>query len=415
MRLFILLLYCMFSVLQTQSQFSGRVLSSDNNLPVAFANVYISNSLIGTITNEKGAFSIDHIPELRFDLIISCIGYETQKLSLEKNKIPPSLTILLKPKVIELQEVIVEPYEKDGWEKWGQTFSINFIGTSAFASDCVFKNKEALKFRYNKKENIITVTADERLVFENQALGYLLKYDLTKFEYNYKIRVFEYEGFPFFEEMESDKKRKQNRWMENRRQAYYGSLTHFMRSLYRNRLIQEGFEVRTLIPVLDLERERERVKKIYWAIQPGKKNKQGYTIPFDLDSMKIPNEDSVEYYQKLIDHKGSEPVVLHKLLTGDSIAFASDSITCYLEFAGHLNVIYKPRKNPAEYARFVPKEQMYGSVTSELYRTSNLPIRVFANGSFYNGKHLMTSGYWSWWEKICNRLPDDYKPDGPVK
>ena len=44
-----------------QIDLGGRVLSADNKVPVASANVYISNSSIGTVTDEKGQFVIKNL------------------------------------------------------------------------------------------------------------------------------------------------------------------------------------------------------------------------------------------------------------------------------------------------------------------------------------------------------------------
>jgi hypothetical protein len=49
--------------------------------------------------------------------------------------------------------------------------------------------------------------------------------------------------------------------MSNRAEAYYGSMMHFMRSLYRNKLIEEKFEVRKLIKLSS--EEQKRVKAAY--------------------------------------------------------------------------------------------------------------------------------------------------------
>lgn len=186
-----------------QADLGGQVLSADNRQPVVSANVYISNSSIGTVTDEKGHFLIRNFPAGRYDLVVSCVGYTTQVITVSSAQLPKQLTVLLQPKVNELQEVIVEPYDKNGWERWGDFFIENFIGTSAFARDCKLLNRDVIKFRFSKKKNKLEVIANDRLVIENHALGYVLKYDLTRFEYDFGTRIFLYQGYPLFEEMES--------------------------------------------------------------------------------------------------------------------------------------------------------------------------------------------------------------------
>jgi len=135
-----------------QQVLRGRVIGLDNHKPIAFANVFLSNTSIGTITNDNGEFTIEHFPTGRFDVVVSFIGYESYIISLSSNKLPEKLEVVLKPKINELQEVIVEPYEKNGWERWGSFFIENFIGTSAFAADCKLVNSDVIKFRFSKKK-----------------------------------------------------------------------------------------------------------------------------------------------------------------------------------------------------------------------------------------------------------------------
>ena len=47
--------------------------------------------------------------------------------------------------------------------------------------------------------------------------------------------------------------------------------------------------------------------------------------------------------------------------------------------------------------------------TSQLSINDNF-IKIFANGAYYDGTNLMSSGYWGWSEKMANLLPLDYEP-----
>lgn len=388
----------------TQVDLGGKVLSSDNKAPVASANVYISNSSIGTVTDEKGQFVIRNFPAGRYDLVVSCIGYETQVITLSSAQLPPLLTILLKPKINELQEVIVEPYEKNGWEKWGSFFMENFIGTSAFSRDCKLLNKEVIKFRFSKKNNTLKAIANDRLVIENRALGYVLKYDMTRFEYDFGTRIFLYQGYPLFEEMETKRKGLQKRWAENREDAYYGSVMHFMRSLFRNKLVEQDFEVRKLIKLPDAE--KKRVRALYRA-QAVNAAINGTVMDGQLPGLR---RDSAAYYRKVMNEPESMNVLINTILTGDSIAYALDSVTVGLEFNDHLQVVYTKKKTPPEYQKMLPRGVTSIPLTSELFRTSANPIMVLASGNYFEGTDLITSGYWAWSEKIANLLPNEYWP-----
>jgi hypothetical protein len=397
---------CLPAYVFCQYTLRGKVIASDTRKPIALANVYLSNTTVGTITDEDGGFVIAAFPQGRFDLVVSFIGYETYSATVQSGKLPSLLEIVLVPKVNMLQEVIVEPYEKNGWEKWGQFFIEKFIGTSANAKNCKLLNKEVVKFRHNKKNNTISAFADETLLIENNALGYRLKYDLTKFEFNFNTSLFYYQGYPFFEDMETRRKRRDRKWNENRQNSYYGSQMHFMRSLYRNRLIEEGFEVRKLIKIP--EAEKKRVRAIY-----GAQMKQAITggqtiISFGGFDPNLP-PDSVNYYRKVMQQPEQMNVLVNQLLPGDSIAYGVDSTTAGLYFTDYLQVTFPSKKIPAEYAAFarIPPDM---PLVSELTLPGEKTINVLSNGIFFEGLDLLSLGYWAWSEKICNMLPFEYKP-----
>lgn len=389
-----------------QQALRGKVIASDSKQPIHLANVFLSNTSIGTVTNAEGIFVLDRFPQGRFDVVISCIGYETYVTTIQYAQLPAFIEVVLKPKVNILQEVVVEPYEKNGWERYGKFFIENFIGTSALAADCKLKNPETIRFRYNKKENILRAFTDEPIVLENRALGYILRYDLKVFEYNYGTRIFYFQGYPLFEDIETDRKRLLNRWERNRTEAYYGSMMHFMRSLFRNQLIEEGFEIRKLIKVS--EEEKKRVRNIY--------NSRTYinsngNIVVNYSLLANGNKDSADYYRKVMRQPEKMAVLINQLLPGDSIAFAIDSFTAGLYFDDHLQVTYKYKQVPDEYVRTNSLSvQPKTPVVSEIVLPRKNAIAVLANGSYFEGLDLITSGYWGWWEKLATMLPFDYKP-----
>ncbi len=341
-----------------QSVLKGKVIAADSKKPLPVVNVYLSNTSVGTLTNDAGEFVIDRFPSGRYEIVVSCIGYETHTAVLQSGQLPLDLLVSLKPKVNELQEVIVEPYLKDGWEKWGVYFMENVIGTSGMAADCKLKNHEVLKFRFDKKQNTLKVYADEPLLLENRALGYMLKYTLVFCEFNHNTRINYYQGYPLFEAMESKNKRQMIRWERNRAEAYYGSVMHFMRSLFMNRIMEEGFEIRKLI----------------------RKKKQGPDI------------------------------LINTLLTGDSIAYAIDSVTAGFSFDDHLQITYIHKTVADEFVRRNFGTNKKSPQVSEISMPAKTEIAVSATGNYWPSLAILTSGYWGWWEKLATMLPYDYEP-----
>ncbi|MEI8006448.1 MAG: carboxypeptidase-like regulatory domain-containing protein [Bacteroidota bacterium] len=95
------------AVAQITNGISGRVTDAVNGSPLPFAQMAISNSTNGTVTNDDGQFFLV-IPEgrLKDTLVVSYLGYETVKLAL--GGIAGKTTeISLKPKEVSLKEVEV--------------------------------------------------------------------------------------------------------------------------------------------------------------------------------------------------------------------------------------------------------------------------------------------------------------------
>ncbi len=358
-------------VIHAQKRLTGKIVVEESQVPIASASIFLSNTSVGTISKVDGSFIIDPLPAGRYNLVVAMLGYETYIKEINSNQIPDFLLIALTPKATELQEVIVGNYEKNGWEKWGDLFMDMLIGKTPNSYDCKLLNKNAVKFRYNKKENILSAYADEPLILVNSALGYELSYELINFEYNYKSRIFFYQGHPLFKEKKSKNNRQQIRWASNRAQTYEGSLMHFMRSLFRNNLQNDGFELRKII-----------------------KNRTPNT------SITLNGQHPMKEVDVLIDIP----------LTGDSIAFAIDSTTAGLQFKDYLQVVYKQKDMPSAYIRANRNVQIGAPITARLFMPdSNKVVAVLANGSYFFGKDILTMDYWAWSEKLSNLLPLDYR------
>jgi hypothetical protein len=389
-RLLTLLCVCFCLTAHAQFTLTGRVKDAQTRQAIAGASVFIANSQSGTTTQADGAFSL-YIPQGKYDVVISNVGYETQVLTADNN-MAREQTIALVRKAKELDEVVVTSYEKDGWNKWGTFFLEQFIGTVPNAEKCTLKNKEKVRFKRNLHENTLTAVASEPLVVENKALGYVLTYQLEDFTYNFKTRIFYYEGYPLFTEMKGSE-RQQRKWQENRARAYYGSVQHFMRSLYRNRVKEEGFEMRKLVRKENTE--KQRIKALY-----AQRARSG-RLSFGDGS------DSSRYYENILSQPDYVNMLYKPLLTGDSVAYAIDSTTAGLYFTDYLDVMYTKAKAPAPYG---PPGKQTTDEVSQMSMLKNSEIAIWQNGSHYPTRSILTEGYWAWSEKAGNMLPLGYKP-----
>jgi len=399
-----------FVVTHAQFSISGKVVGSDNNLPIASANVYFNNSSKGTITNENGYFKIANFAPGRYELVVSCIGFLPKIINISTSNLTNDLVVQLSPKTEELAEVIVAPFDKDGWAKWGKLFLEFFIGTSEYANDCKLINTDAIKFRYDKKKNKLEAFSLDRLVIENNSLGYFLKYDLVRFEYDFSSYIFIYQGYPFFEEMESTKKGLNKKWLTNRVNAYNGSLMHFMRSLFKNSLVENNFEVKKTINTYNLE--KRRVAPIYKA-QLSKSSLSGdLSNVLATISKRTKEYDSLSYFKSVMKGPDFISSIDDNIMPRDSIVYLIDSVTLGLQFSENLHISYFKKGMPIANQNNLNNLNFMNNrpTVSELSNVGNTEINIIYNGSYFPVNKLIVNGYWSWAGKIGDMLPQDYWP-----
>ena len=88
----------------------GQVFSSENQLPLAGTNIFINGTDIGTISDERGFFTINDIPQGYYNISVSYMGYELKTVN--DIWIRPNandfLKVSLHPKVLNLSTITVE-------------------------------------------------------------------------------------------------------------------------------------------------------------------------------------------------------------------------------------------------------------------------------------------------------------------
>ncbi len=363
------------------STLTGSVRDSATGKPIPGVSVFLNSTSKGTVTHDDGSFVLSGIPPGRYELIISAIGFATLQLEISTRHLPPVLKIALRTQAAELAVVTVEPYLKNGWKKWGQLFWDNFIGTTANASSCSIKNKEALRFRYYPKSRKLTVNAVDPLIIVNKALGYNLEYRLESFSVDFTTNIVSYYGFPFFREMTADDSDRQLKWDNNRLHAYLGSMMHFLRSLYLGRLQQDGFIIEHEIQVPNIE--KLRVKVIY--------------VPNVSKTDSIPIDTLHHYWEVL-----REPdFYVQKVKSYDSLVSMNPDQSRSFYFTGDFTVIYGNGHLGIAYTE---------SAMELMYPT---PVEIEENGSYYPLQTLLSKGNWAKTEKIANLVPRDYYPMSP--
>ena len=135
-RLYLLLAFLWMGVCMLSAQtknVSGRILSAENDEPIAGATVLVKGTSIGVASDAHGHFTLK-VPESATELIVSFMGMETQEVGIKAN-----LTIRLKSANEKLDEVMVVAY--------GTAKKSSFTGAAE-----VIKNEQL------EKMNVVSVT-----------------------------------------------------------------------------------------------------------------------------------------------------------------------------------------------------------------------------------------------------------------
>jgi hypothetical protein len=332
----------------------GKVTDEKSGSVLSNASVFCQNTTTGTISNNDGLFSL-RLNNGGYDLVVSYTGYETQVLRVSNSsKDKDSLLIQMKEASKSLEEVAVmgSAIVADGWNKYGQFFLDNFIGTTANAAQCTIENKDAISFYFYKKRNKLKVKAKEEIIITNQALGYKIRYQLDSFVNDYNTHISSYTGYPLFEALTGTAEQQQT-WTKNRYRTYIGSRLHFMRSWYDSTLKDEGFQVETL---------------------------------------NAPQSDK----GTLLDNPY------------DATIYALDSGIVDININGSIRVTYTGQVPDKKYLMQNHFPLNAKVEVSALEMPSGFSIEE--NGYFFEQSEITNMGYWAW-KKIAELVPYDYNPE----
>lgn len=108
-----LLLILATTLIYSQNTLSGIITNSETNEAISFANIYFPELEKGTITETDGKYAIMNIPNGKFNLVISLLGYKTISQDVIFNNQNRTLDFNLASTVVEFDEVIIStPFHK---------------------------------------------------------------------------------------------------------------------------------------------------------------------------------------------------------------------------------------------------------------------------------------------------------------
>lgn len=375
---------------------SGKIVSKENGRGIAGASVFLSNSSFGTTSSSEGMFTLTRLKPGQYTLVVTAVGYAEYNKIIMVNADVSDMSITLEPKAIMLREVTISGTSRADWNRNYEIFKADFIGTDANAKECVVINPKVLDFSYRKSKQTLTASSDEFLIVENKALGYRVKFLLNAFSSDKIEGRLSYQGSRLFEELPGSASQKK-KWQAKRDLAYYGSAMHFFRSLYQNKLKEEGFEMRRL------SREQDPMRPSAAVIK--KKLQQFNGIM----------RDSFEYYHNFY----ISPKYIHQKIS--TVPWFSFEVLrdgpqpglYAITFPEYLYVIYKKREETEAFKDIYRPLDMPNYEVSVLTLFTDPPYALFDSNGIVVGESPLFEGAWSK-PRLSELLPVDYTPSAPL-
>lgn len=217
----------------------GRILDDSTHLPVANANVFIANSMLGTSSDSAGQYQIKNIPSGFHEIVASCVGYTMAVARMHLNaSSDTTVDLRLVPNIVMMGVVEVTAPDPVEWKKNLETFRQSLLGSTPETEECSLINPQVLSFSVDAMGRFVA-QADSSLVIDNRALGYRLYLSLGAFKL--VSRELSTAWKARYQEMKPADPDQKSAWERNRLAAYNGSLRHFLVALTQKRVEREGF------------------------------------------------------------------------------------------------------------------------------------------------------------------------------
>lgn len=363
--------------------------------PLQSVTVFIDGSNKYTMTDINGHYSFLDIESGTYRVATSMVGRGPERLMIVVTNKPVTADIVMKPKPIELNEVVIGTDSRRN--EMLRIFTNKFLGVTANAQSCIILNPKIIEFTTNK--NILLATTTDFLIIENKNLGYRIKYLLKIFRYDKSVNLTSYTGDCIFEELLGSTKQKK-KWIENRKAAYRGSFMHFLRSLYAGNTREQGFKCYAFIDsaktptvsdeLVDMSQYVTRIDSNFIKLSFKKKFKAIYN-----DTKAVIAKNAAEANEKFKKYFGANSEILDSTKTDKS----SNGITIIRPKSEKERRLMTP-------ASFRASHWDNDAGIVKLYLTFTV---VDHNGSYLDYRSFLLEGLWSELQ-IGDRLPFTYQP-----
>lgn len=245
----VLLIFISISA-KSQVEISGVIKNSKTDKPIPHVEVFISGTTVGCISNENGEYSLS-LPYIPCTLIADHVSFGSYVKNLKGNE--KVLNIKLKPEINKLHEITVT--SKNKRKKNLKFFYARFVRKNKNKIEIL--NDSVLQFKVT--ENEFVAFTKEPLIIINKILGYKIKVRMQGFRVYrsltpggrrlplHDLMGMEYaqlSGYFYYEPLMSSSAKELLEYKNNRLLYYFGSDRHFFKSLYDQKLTENGFEIK---------------------------------------------------------------------------------------------------------------------------------------------------------------------------
>ncbi len=377
-KLFCFNLCCFFFLAFNAKAFTieGKIVDAATHKSILAADVFINGTTKYSESDSNGNFQLNASDEYYSDLIVAAKGYNYVAYRVSKDSSNQKIVFQLTPLTpdnlfIQPDSIATKNYTlfKPVLEKW-------LLSNQLVEGYNSLINPTVLRFEYDSTSSSVTVKTVDKLFFLNEFLGYMAVIYINNLTIS--SNIIQFNGFYYFKPL-SYKNDNAKRDRDYRRlNVYKGSLLHFIRSLYDEKLAINGFSLHKVDHVFEGTELYKSVSKKYgeYLEQPKLLN-SALRIPSNLKYIDMLNKQNIIEQDILEKNRG-----LHEIF------FASDDI---------FQVSYQ-----AASFNWQPQE-------SYISLLSTRKLRIESNGMYFEPTDLVIDGFWRT-TTFDTILPFDYFP-----
>ena len=372
--------------LAAQRTIAGRITDAESGEPIADAAIFFTGTTVGTTTDTAGYYSLKIPGQGSYQLLVSHVGYQPVFGDVKPGN--ASQTTNVSMQIFELEDVTVTA-KVSVRKKDVDLFWRKILGKKPTKNSVQPLNPEPVYYFYNFETRKLTVTCRVPLQIVNHETGYMIQYVLNYFTHDYNTDVSSWEGQYMFAELEPKNFRQENTWKKNREKIYHVSVTNFIRAMYQNSMLENGF-----LFVYAPKEEATGTDISVNAVSHGSNMwRQNFTIQHPVSFRNFDLTDS-EFFVSTDTTNGSRSFHVPSDLDVMLICFGKAVRNEDLEKI-------KERKN----------FEMIGLFRNQL-QTPNAPVHIFPDNTYKNPIRFTPVFASNALSGLNMLLPTDYRPDG---